>query len=479
MGPARLLRSTVFRRTLAVVLLLAGVAAAVTALVGWHANGILTRAAERSVESDAVELRAELVGRGIDALAQMVAEKSRAGGEGVYFLADASGSYRAGNLARFPDWTGPAGRGTFTYIRADGREPAHRSAAGLLIDIDGEPRLVVGRDIEDQRALLVAIYRSIGLGTLLLLLVGICGSVLISRHIQSRIDVMGRASARIMAGDLAGRIPSDGSGDELDRLAAQLNDMFHRIEQLMVGLREVSDNIAHDLKTPLNRLRNRAEAALADTRGAEAWRQGLERVIDEADDLIKTFNALLLIARLEAGGTMDGFADLDVARLVADVAELYEPVADEAGFKLTWATDGPLPVRGNRQLLGQALANLIDNALKYAVENATSREISISTSASGGAARLIVADRGPGIAPENRERALRRFVRLEQSRSLPGTGLGLSLVAAVVRLHGGTVTLEDNEPGLRVVVALPLASGRPVVAHSDPYSKAEPEPARG
>ncbi len=461
MGPGKLLQSTVFRRTLTVVLLLAGVAAAVTGLVGWNANGILTRASEHAVEYDAVELKAELVGRGFDALAQMVADKSRGGGGGVYYLADAGGSFRAGNLTRLPTWVGTPGRGVFTYSRAI--EPTARRAAGLLIEIDGHPRLVVGRDIEDQRALLLAIYRSIGLGTGLLLLVGLCGSVLISRHIQSRIDAMSRASAGIMSGDLTGRIPVGTSGDELDRLARQLNEMLGRIEQLMAGLREVSDNIAHDLKTPLNRLRNLAESALADGRGSEAWRSGLEHVIDEADEIIKTFNALLLIARLEAGSTADGFAMLDLSRIAIDVAELYEPVAEEAGFRLACTADPNLAVLGNQQLLGQALANLIDNALKYSTTARGAREISIAARRDGAMACLVVADRGPGIPPENRERALRRFVRLEPSRSLPGTGLGLSLVAAVARLHRGTVTLEDNAPGLRVVIALPLAlAGRDV-----------------
>ncbi len=478
MGPGKLLKSTVFRRTLTVVLLLAGVAAAVTGLVGWHANGILTRASERAVETDAAELRTELMGRGFDALAQLVADKSCGGGGGVYYLADASGQYRAGNMARLPQWTGVPGRGVFTYSRASDPSAPVRRAAGLRIEIDGQPRLVVGRDIEDQRALLLAIYRSIGLGTGVLVLIGLGGSVLVSRHIQLRIDAMSQASARIMSGDLGGRIPSDGSGDEHDRLALQLNDMLARIEQLMLGLREVSDNIAHDLKTPLNRLRNRAEAALADGRGPEAWRSGLERVIDEADELIKTFNALLLIARLEAGSTTDGFATLDLGQLVADVAELYEPVAEEAGFRLECSTDDCLPVLGNRQLIGQALANLIDNALKYS-SRSRQRDISIEARRQGGLARITVADRGPGVAPEHRERALKRFVRLEQSRSLPGTGLGLSLVAAVTRLHGGTVRLEDNDPGLRVVMALPLASTGPNVADSRPDRMIELETARG
>ncbi|MBS0242083.1 MAG: HAMP domain-containing histidine kinase [Proteobacteria bacterium] len=479
MALANLLRSTVFRRTLGVVLILAGIAAGVIAAVGWRANAILTRAAEDAIATDAAEFRAEFNTRGFDALVRAVAERSASGGGGVYYLADASGTRRAGNIERPPVWEGGGDHGLFRYSRRDGGKAVVRTGAGLNIDIDGSQRLVVGRDVEEQRALLLAIYRSIGLGAGLLALIGLCGSLLITRHVLARIDAMGQASSGIMAGNLAARIPLDGSHDELDRLAMQLNDMVSRIEQLLAGLREVSDNIAHDLRTPLNRLRNRAEAALSDARGGPAWRDGLERVIDEADGLIKTFNALLQIARLEAGSAPDAFETFDLAQLVADVAELYEPVADEAGFRLTSAIDRPLPIHANSQLIGQTLANLVDNALKYAATGAAERAIRIEARRDGEAVRLVVADRGPGIAPEDRERALKRFVRLEQSRSQPGTGLGLSLVAAVARINGGSLALEDNKPGLRVVLTLPLVASGANVPERSLTPPRETEHARG
>jgi signal transduction histidine kinase len=462
MALASLLRSTVFRRSLSVVLLLAGVAAAVIGVVGWHANSILTRASTKAVDADMAELRTEFQARGIEGLLAAVRERSRAKGTGLYRFEDETGKRIAGNLERMPgSFAGGTHAGTFTYHPKGTASGTRRTAAGVLIEIDHQAFLVVARDIEDQRALLFAIYRSVGLGALVLAVLGIGGGMLIARHILRRIDAMGQASAGIMAGNLAGRIPLDGSGDELDRLAIRLNGMLDRIEQLMAGMREVSDNIAHDLRTPLNRLRNRAEAALSDGRGGEAWREGLERVIDEADELIKTFNALLLIARLEAGTSPEQVETLDVAEVVRDLAELYEPVAEEAGFVVACSSSGPLPVSVNRQLIGQSITNLIDNALKYAAAAAKSdpkaREISVSARRDGTSAVIAVADRGPGIPPGDRERALRRFVRLEQSRTLPGTGLGLSLVAAVARLHGGTIRLEDNAPGLRVVMSLPLA----------------------
>ncbi len=261
---------------------------------------------------------------------------------------------------------------------------------------------------------------------------------------------------------MTGRLPVNGSGDELDRLAQSLNLMLARIEQLMAGLREVSDNIAHDLKTPLNRLRNRVEAALREPYGEPVYREALERTIEEADGLIKTFNALLSIARIEAGAAGgENRETLDVSALLRDVAELYEPVAEERGLVLKADMQAPIFIRGDRQLLGQAIANLIDNAIKYGTSEAAEGgpdaqpEVEVSAEAKGPMAEIVVTDRGPGVPVSDRERVLDRFVRLEASRSEPGSGLGLSLVAAVARLHGGSLRLEDNEPGLRVILALP------------------------
>jgi signal transduction histidine kinase len=237
--------------------------------------------------------------------------------------------------------------------------------------------------------------------------------------------------------------------------------MLSRIEQLMTSLREVSDNIAHDLKTPLSRLRNRVEAALSEPYEEPAYREALERTIEEADGLIKTFNALLSIARLEAGAGGENRETLDVAALVDELAELYEPAAEERGLVLRASADEPILVHADRQLLGQAIANLLDNAIKYgaptdgATPSRVRPEIGIAARVDNGMAEIVVSDHGPGVPAQERERVLGRFVRLEASRSEPGSGLGLSLVAAVASLHGGTLKLEDNEPGLRVVLTLP------------------------
>ena len=270
-----------------------------------------------------------------------------------------------------------------------------------------------------------------------------------SRNLLRRIDAINRSSHAILAGDMKRRMPVSGSGDEFDQLARNLNDMLDRIELLMSGMRNVGNDIAHDLRSPISRLRSRLEVTLLKAQDTATYRATLEESVSEIENILATFNAILDIALAESGALRDDFEDLDLGHLVADVAELYEPLAEESGSPLEVETAPDLAVRGNRHLLSQALANLLDNAVKYGAGQGV---IKVMVAKSGDGLEVSVADHGPGIPAEQRDEVLKRFVRLEGSRSAPGSGLGLALVAAVAHLHGWELRLDDNEPGLRVTL---------------------------
>ena len=460
----RTIETTAFRAVAVAVVAYLLCAGIVVGLLLWQTNRILTNQVIETLRAEADLLASEAKGSDPAELVRAVEARSHAGGPGLYFLADAKGDRLAGNLSRMPAELAAGGPGgVFRYDRGAGKDEPSLGVA-IPVDLAGGMHLIVGRDIEEQR------HFAGEMGTVYLLALGflsftgLLAGLVISRVVLRRVETINVATRSIMGGDLSRRIAIAGSGDEFDVLATNLNAMLDRIEALMNGLREVSDNIAHDLKTPLTRLRNAAEAALMDPRGPAAYEEGLELTIANSDDLIKTFNALLLVARLEAGVLEENAETFDAGRLVRDVAELYEPVAEERQQKLLIDVESGVSARANRHLVGQAVANLVDNAIKYSAKAAErapngAKTIAISLKSRLDSIEIAVADNGPGIAPADRERVLKRFVRLEKSRTEPGTGLGLSLVQAVARLHGGNVRLEDNEPGLRVVLTLPKRTG--------------------
>jgi len=453
---AKVFRASVFRLVTTAVAGFVLVAAALAGLLFWQSNNVLTEQVLVGVRAEAEILKREAA-KGEEALLAAVAAVSHPEGPGLYFLADGEGNKLAGNLNRLPpEFADSPQGGVFLYARDNDENPSGRLAVAIPVEVGAGMRLFVGRDIEDQRRYADSVRHVFLIGFGALSVLGLLGGLAVSRFILDRMDEISHTARSIMEGDLARRIPVQGTGGELDRLSQNLNEMLDRIEGLMRSLREVSDNIAHDLKTPLNRLRNAAEAALMDGRGEAAYREGLEKTIEKADELLKTFNALLLIARLEAAPLQDSLEEFDLSRLVEDVADLYIPAAEESGFVLSVDVAGGPVIRANRQLIGQTVANLIDNAIKYSRMSGPGSAITVRAGPlPKGGAMICVSDRGPGIPAKDRERVLRRFVRLEESRTQPGTGLGLSLVAAVARLHGGELSLEDNEPGLRAVLRLP------------------------
>lgn len=458
-----MLRTATFKLALVYLATFVLITSAVVAYLFWNTNNLLTGQVLQTIAAEVKGLREQFEVGGNELLARTVAERSRQPGNALYYLGTPGNRAIAGNLSQRPaEISGDASGGLFSYTRRIGNRLEQNQAVGVSINVPGGLVLVVGRDVEAQRAFANDARSKVLIGFGLVTLFGLLGGWWFSRRLLSQIDDVTARSRAIIRGDLSERIPLTGSGDEFDRLATNLNRMHDRIEELLNGFREVSDNIAHDLKTPLNRLRNRVEIALRNPSGAPAWKEACEDTLIEADELIKTFNALLSIARLEAGAQQSRPANINLTSIVEEVTELYEPVVEESGFTLRVKTSEPLMVSADRQLISQALVNLIENAMKYGgakdADQNSQGDISVDLTRVNGNAVLSVADNGPGIPAEDRDRALKRFVRLEASRSKPGSGLGLSLVAAVVQMHHGQIELGDNAPGLKVTMRFPLAA---------------------
>lgn len=454
----KLLRATAFRLALAILALSAVGAGIVLTIIAWQVITVVDNEMGQTIEAEAKGLADQYAQGGVRRLGAVIEARARQPGSSLYLLTDPAGEPLAGNVEQIPPGVlDHPGFVDTPYRTVVGGERHHRALARIYL-LPGGFRLLIGHDLGDRARIGSVMVRALAMSLVFFVALAAVGALFVARRVLSRIDAINTTARSIMAGDLTQRLPVSGSGDELDRLAAGLNEMLGRIGELMQGLREVSDNIAHDLRTPLTRLRNHAEAALEYGGDAAAYRAALEKTIEESDALIKVFNALLLIARAEAGGDVEAPHRFDLGEAARSVAELYEPIADEEGLTLRVEASGSLMVRGNRELIGQTIANLVDNALKYGAPKDGVRarpEVVISAYRAGGSAVLAVADHGPGVAPADRPRVLARFVRLEGSRSRPGSGLGLSLAVAVARMHGGTVELEDNHPGLRVRVILP------------------------
>ena len=462
----KLLRTTAFRLTLVYLALFALFAALLLFFLALNARRLITEEITATVNREVAGLNDQYERGGIGRLAAVVELRSRRPGSSLYLVATPLGQGLAGNVASLD-----AGILTQTgwvetsYQRLDQTDTEHRALV-LVSELPGGFHLLVGRDIEERQRVYDIIITAGRWSILAVVVLGLGGGFFVSRHILRRVDAITEKAQTISAGDLSGRLPVAGTGDEIDRLALNFNVMLDRIESLMHGFKEVSDNVAHDLKTPLTRLRNRCEAALRNARSDADYRAALDATIEESEGLIRTFDALLMIARAESGEVREGMAEFDVSEVARDVGELYEPLAEDKGLTLEVVAKHHAAVKGNRELVSQALANLVDNAIKYAAPSTTESLGAVNGERSGILVKadteqdrivLTVSDHGPGIPQDDRYRVVGRFVRLERSRSLPGCGLGLSLVSAVARLHGGELKLEDNAPGLTARIALPRA----------------------
>ncbi len=451
----RLFRSTAFRLTAMLVVLFTLCAGLIFAYIANSTDGLMRRQVEQALNDQVGDLALRYHDAGVRGLVRLIEARSRQPGANVYLLADTRGRRIAGNIAEVaPDVLERPGFQDVRYRYVDVDNPAPGQATAQVYGLEGNLRLLVGRDNSEQRRFFSLLFWTLLVSLALFLLLALAGGFLVNRLILRRLDGITRSSRRIMAGNIAERMPLNGSGDAFDRLSENLNLMLERNEHLLAGLRDVSHNIAHDLKSPLTRMRNRAQAVLA-AADDKIDRDVLEAIMAEADRLLAIFNALLNIARIEAGAPQREMTRLDSQAVLNDIRELYEPLAEDHNLDLVIAPDSAISFHGQRELIAQALVNLIDNAIKYAHDRSERRRIHLGAEQHGDEIVLWVADRGPGIEDAQKERVLERFTRLEASRSQPGAGLGLSLAAAVARFHAGELVLQDNNPGLRACLRLP------------------------
>jgi len=444
-----LFRTGVFQLTLVYMALFGTSVATLFIFIYWSTIGSLERQADSTIEAEIRGLAEQYERRGLPGLVEIIRERVLRDTEGrsVYLFVDANLRPLAGNMAYWPEQFNRRGEWVnFVKVNADGREAPARAR---VLQVGQGFRLMVGRENSELQLVNQDFRRASFWGLGLTMGLALAGGLLMSLQAQRKIAHINRTTRQIIAGDLRQRVPTTGSGDEYEELANNVNAMLDQIENLLAGLRHVGDSIAHDLRGPLTRLGNQLEVLAAEQQPS---REGLAHCAAQAEGLLATFNALLRIARVESGAYRSAFADTDLTRVVTDACELYRAAAEDRGidFKATIADD--VTVYGDRELLAQALANLLDNAVKYTPDGGC---IEVALRASTATAELEVADSGPGIPDFERKRVLERFARLDQSRSKPGNGLGLALVKAVADQHGGTLGLSDNYPGLRICLTLP------------------------
>lgn len=438
-----------------------GLSALMTLAIISAAFSLTYVAATRIIEQETAEVvEAELRGivdssdggRNLPALVSTIRDRAVGESEAIYLLTDRDGVKIVGNLSSWPENVRTDGKWTSVRgVRAPNGKSIEIGAVAYVAPFG--TRLLVGRDLRAERNFQAALIESGAVALLAaVLLAGVSGFVL-NRLVMRRIGDIDRTSRAIVAGDLSTRIPVRSGGDEFGRLAITLNGMLERIETLVTELRTVTDSLAHDLRTPLTRLKTQIQRGNDAELPDAARREALGQAADEADRILASFSAMIDIARAEAGAARDQFTSVDLSAVVRDVFELHQPLAEEMGVTLTYSEDAtPVKVSGHAQFLAQLVSNLVDNALKH---GSSGLAVAMTVRRDGDVAEVDVADRGKGIPEEQRISALKRFGRLDTARTTPGSGLGLSLAATLARMHDGELLLEDNAPGLKVRVRIP------------------------
>lgn len=447
----RLFRSASFRFGLIYALLLALSATALALFLWWATAGLLDRQTEAAVHADAQGLSERWAEGGLPALVVTIEDRlaQNVDDDAIYLLADPSGRRIAGNLQRWPvivDQTGVSYE--LPVMRAGISSLAHVQR----FDLPSGFHLLIGRDVQVRAHLRKMLTDALLWAVVVVAMLATLGALLIRSLFRRTLANISATTAAIAVGDLAQRVQLSGRGDEFDQVAEVINDMLERISRLMDGVRQVSNAIAHDLRTPITRARTRLEDAALHAKTPDDLRAAIERATMDLDGIIAVFQALLRIAEIEAGTRRSSFARLDLRPVLADVADLYEAVAEERGVVIAITSPPYVPAYGDAPLIQQAIANLLDNAVKFSPPSGT---VSLTVRL-GSFIEIAVGDQGPGIPADDRQRATDRFFRGEAARNTPGSGLGLSLVLAVAHLHGGSLRLEDNSPGLRAVLRLPL-----------------------
>lgn len=456
MPPNRILRTSTFRYALLYMVVFGLSACGLLGFVYWSTVSVIEAQSDATIEAEIGGLEEQYRVRGPFGLMEIIRARStdETRRRGLYLLTDPALRPLAGNLSAWPAEARGDPRWVDFRIQSTKSENAPAQIArARTFRLQGGFHLLVGRDQTERAEFRDTIREALIWALGITLVLGVGGGLLLSRQYLHRLDAFNAGSRAILHGDISQRMPETGSGDEFDRLAQNLNAMLDQISRLVDGMRGVADNIAHDLRSPISRLRSRLELTLMDPPDPVRYRAALEKTIEETDAILETFNALLAIALAESGALRENFERLDLAALARDAAELYEAAAEERGQTLVLETGGAPAAMGDRNLLSQAVANLLDNALKHTP--AGGRIVLAAGAAPDGRPEVTVSDNGPGIPAEARPRVLERFVRLDGSRSTKGSGLGLSLVAATARLHDAELLLEDNDPGLRIRLRFP------------------------
>jgi signal transduction histidine kinase len=445
----RVLRTASFRLAALYLLLFTASAGVLGGVVYWVTGAVLTQQLETRVESALHHFAEDFASGGAQALVTHASQYGRGMGALDYLVQAPDGTRLAGELP-----TVGSRRGWLHLTASVQGEPL--PVLAFAKEVPGGVVIAVGDNLRRVRDAEAAVLRAFAWGVSATLLLGIAGGIWLSQLFLYRVDAISRTAEAIIDGDLTQRVPLRGTGDDLDRLAETLNRMLDRMSKLLESVRQASNNIAHDLRTPLSRLGQRLEEARTQARSAADHQHALDAAKAEVEALLGTFAALLRIAEVEAGAQRAAFRKVDLSAIVTTVAEAFAPSAEEAGYALTAEVAPGIVIHGDRELLTQMLVNLVENALRHTPPGS---QVRLSLGIRAGRAVLVVEDNGPGVPEAERASVLRRFYRLDHSRSTPGSGLGLSLVAAVAELHGAELLLEDAAPGLRVTFTSPAGAG--------------------